>query len=136
MGKSGVGWRWGGEGVVWRAEKKTFLAPAVLRIIELPGHTCHGRHSRRMSVEGLHFFKVIQILQKEFRLMGKLAEGQDTTIHGLLDEPRRKTSHQLNLFVPSYARTAAGSRVVRNSVRRFFCSWCKGRSGGRGMPPR
>src|SRR5258708_1392626 len=70
-----------------------------------------------MSVEGLHLFKVIQILQKEFRLMGKLAEGEDTAIHGMLDEPRRKTSHQFSAFVRK-----SGAHCSRLESCQTFCN--------------
>ena len=52
-----------------------------------------------MNVEGLHLFEVIQIVKKELRLMGYLAEGERTEIHEMLDDTRRKTSHQLSMLV-------------------------------------
>jgi hypothetical protein len=52
-----------------------------------------------MSIEGLHLFKVIEVFKKELWLMGKLAEGESTTIHEPLDDTRGETSHQLGPIV-------------------------------------
>jgi hypothetical protein len=38
---------------------------------------------------------MIEILEKELRLMRKLAEREGTTIHEHLDDTRGKTSHQM-----------------------------------------
>ena len=83
-----------------------------------------------MSVEGLHLFKVVQILQKEFRLMGKLAEGQDTAIHGLLDEPRTKTSHQLNLFCSRLSAHHSGFQSCQKLSKAFLLFVVQGEKRG------
>src|SRR5260370_7418813 len=126
----------GPESGVLLAKSGTSFRSPVAWIVQFPSRASHRRHCRRLNVERLHLFEMIQVFKKELRLMRKLAKRERTTIHERLDDTREKTSHQSRPIVRNQALTAAGSRLARNSVRRFFCSWCKGRSGKRGIPPR
>ena len=48
-----------------------------------------------MNIEGFHFFELIEVIEEKDGLVRKLAEGEGTAIHGLLDDTRGKTSHQI-----------------------------------------
>jgi hypothetical protein len=83
------------------AKSGSDFCSAVGWIVHLTSRARRRLHGRRMKVERLHLIKVIQIFQKKLRLMGKLAEREDATIHEPLDDARGKTSHQLSLIVPN-----------------------------------
>ena len=46
-------------------------------------------------VKRFHFFKVIEVFEKQLRLVRKLAKREGAAIHEPLDDTRGKTSHQI-----------------------------------------
>ncbi len=81
------------------AKNRRDFRSSIVRIVDLLSRALHRGHGRRMSVEGLHSFKMIEVFKKKLRLMGELAKGEDTAIHEMLDDTRTKTSHQIWQFV-------------------------------------
>ena len=75
------------------AKNPRYFRPAFLGVIEFPAGFRHRLHRRRMGVERLYFFKLLQIGEKQLGLVGELTEGQRATIHVRLDELHVKRSH-------------------------------------------
>src|SRR5260370_22445823 len=116
----------GPESGVLFAKNGTYFRSPVAWIVQFPSRASHRRHCRRLNVERLHLFEMIQVFKKELRLMRKLAKRERTTIHERLDDTREKTSHQSRPIVRNEALTPAVSGPARTSVDRILYCICLG----------
>src|SRR5207248_7047429 len=103
------------------AKNRSHFPTALCGVIQLAACLRHRLDRGRVGIERLHALKLLQISEKELRLVGELAERESATIHERLDELREKTSHQ---FPGSCrVRTQAGRSEERRVGKKRRTRW-------------